>query len=83
MEVLLCECVNDLCHSLFHLLNCLIMRVPELMEISKSHREQGLDYRGLRNCLDTNLAQIVCGKDIVVDWCIVLVKMPLTRFEEY
>ena len=24
MEVLLCERVNDLCHSLFHLLNCLI-----------------------------------------------------------
>ena len=31
MEVLLCERVNDLRHSLFHLL--------------KSHREQGLDYR--------------------------------------
>ena len=31
MEVLLCERVNDLRHSLFHLLNC--------------HREQGLDYR--------------------------------------
>ena len=24
MEVFLCECVNDLRHSLFHLLNCLI-----------------------------------------------------------
>ena len=30
----------------------------------------------LRNCLD------VCDKDSVVDWCIVLVEMPLTRFEE-
>ena len=29
-----------------------------------------------------NLAQIVCDKDGIVDWCIVLVEMPLTRFEE-
>ena len=36
----------------------------------------------LRNCLDTHLAQIVCDKDGVMDWCIVLVEMPLTRFEE-
>ena len=42
MEVLLCEHVNDLHHSLFHLLNCLIMTASELRE---SHREQGLDYR--------------------------------------
>ena len=45
MEVLLCERVNDLRHSLFHLLNCLIMTASELTGISKSHREQGLDYR--------------------------------------
>ena len=36
MEVLLCERVNDLRHSLFNLLSCLI---------SRRHREQGLDYR--------------------------------------
>ena len=36
----------------------------------------------LKNCLDTHLAQIVCDKDEVVDWCIVPVKMPPTRFEE-
>ena len=36
MKVLLCESVSELRHSLFHLLNCLI---------TKSHREQGLDYR--------------------------------------
>ena len=42
MEVLSCEYVNDLHHSLFHLLNCLITTPSEL---SKSHREQGLDYR--------------------------------------
>ena len=34
------------------------------------------------NCLDTDLGQIVCDKDGVVDWYIVLVEMPLTRFEE-
>ena len=36
----MCERVNDLPHSLFHLLNCLITTASEL-----SHREQGLDYR--------------------------------------
>ena len=44
IEVLLCERVNDLRHSLFHFLNCLIKTASEL-GISKSHREQGLDYR--------------------------------------
>ena len=41
MEVLLCERVNDLRHSLFHLL----MSHNSLwaLEITKSHREQGLD----------------------------------------
>ena len=32
MEVLLCEHVNDLHHSLFHLLNCLITTDSELRE---------------------------------------------------
>ena len=32
MEVLLCECVNVLHHSLFHLLNCLITTASELRE---------------------------------------------------
>ena len=32
MEVLLCECVNDLYHSPFHLLNCLITTACELRE---------------------------------------------------
>ena len=36
----------------------------------------------VRNCFDAQLGQIVCDKDGVVDWCIVLVEMPLTRFEE-
>ena len=45
MEVLLCERVNDLRHSLFHLLNCLIMTVfLWTLGITKSHMEQGLDY---------------------------------------
>ena len=36
----------------------------------------------VRNCLDAHPGQIVCDKDGVVDWCIVLVEMSLTRFEE-
>ena len=36
----------------------------------------------VRNCLDSHLGQIVYDKDGVVDWCIVLVEMPLTRFKE-
>ena len=34
------------------------------------------------NCLHALLGQIVCDKDGVVDWCIVLVEMPLTRLEK-
>ena len=34
------------------------------------------------NCVHAHLGQIVCDKDGVVDWCIVLLEMPLTRFEE-
>ena len=44
MEVLLCERVNHLRHSLFHLLNWLITTASELKGISKSHREQRLDH---------------------------------------
>ncbi len=36
----------------------------------------------VRNCVDVHLGQIVCDKDGVVDWCMVLVEMMLTRFEE-
>ena len=36
----------------------------------------------MRNYLDVHFAQTVCDKDGVVDWCIVLVEIPLTRFEE-
>ena len=32
MEVLLCEFVNDLSHSLFHILNCLKTTASELKE---------------------------------------------------
>ena len=45
MEVLLCQPVNDLRQSLFHL-NCLITTACLWAQgITKSHREQGLDYR--------------------------------------
>ena len=36
----------------------------------------------MRNCLDVRLGQIICDKDGVVDWCIVLVEMLLTRFKQ-
>ena len=36
----------------------------------------------LSNYLDAHLDQKVCDKDGVVDWCIVLMEMPVTRFEE-
>ena len=50
--------------------------------ITKSHREQGLEYREAKELLDAHLGQIVCDKDGVVDWCIVQLEMPLTRFQE-
>ena len=83
MEVLLCESVNDLRHSLFHLLNCLIMTASELREQPKVTVSKVWTIGRVRNCLDAHLGQIVCDKDGVVDWCIVLVEMSLTRFEEY
>ena len=76
MEVLLCEHVNDLRHSLFHLLNCLMTTASELGNKQKSQAATS------GNCLDAHLGQIVCDQDGVVDWCIALVEMPLTRFEE-
>ena len=82
MEVLLCECVNDLHHSLFHLLNCLIMTASELREKPKVTGSKVWTIGRVGNCLDVHLGQIVCDKDGVGDWYIVLVEMPLTRFEE-
>ena len=83
MEVLLCERVNDLHHSLFHLLNCLITTASELREWPKVTGSKVWAIGTVRNCLDANLGQIVGDKDGAIDWCIVLVKMPLARFEEY
>ena len=82
IEVFLYECVNDLRQSLFHLLNCLITTASELGEWLKVTGSKVWTIGTLVNCLDAHLAQIVCYKDGVVDWCIVLVEMPLTRFEE-
>ena len=82
MEVLLCECVNDLCHSLFHLLNCLITTVSKVWEEAKVTGSKVCKKGRLRSCLDAHLDQIVYDKDGTADWCIVLVEMPLTRFEE-
>ena len=82
MEVFLCEHVNDLRHRLFHLLNCLITTASEPWEKSKVTGSKVWTIWTVRKCLDAHLGQIVCDKDGVVDWCIVLVEMPLTRFEE-
>ena len=83
MEVLLCERVNGLRHSHFHLLNCLITTASELREKQKSLGSKVWTIGMLSNCFDTHLDQISCDKDEVVDWCIVQVEMPLTRFEEF
>ena len=78
MEVLLCERVNDLRYSL----NCVITTAFELWEKPKVTGSKVWTIGRLRNCLDAHLGKIVCDKDGVVDWCTVLVEMPLTRFEE-
>ena len=69
MEVLLCEHVNDLRHSLFHLLNCLITTDSELREKAKVTGSKFSTIGRVRNCLDAYLDPIVCDKDGVVDWC--------------
>ena len=82
MEVLLCERVNDLCRSLFHLLDCLITTASELRELANVTGSTLGTIGRVTKCLDAHLGQTLCDKDRVVDWCIVLVEMPLTRFEE-
>ena len=82
MEALLCERVNDLRHSLFHLLNCLRTTASELRKQPKVTGSKVWTIGRVRNYLDAHLDQIVCDKDGVVDWCIVLLEMPRTRFEE-
>ena len=80
MEVLLCERVNELRHSLFHLLNCLITTATKLRRLLKVTGSNVWTIGTVGNCLDAHLGQIVCDKDGVVDWCIVLQEMPLTWF---
>ena len=86
MEVLLCEHVNGLRHSLFHILNCLLTTASKFfLELRESQKVTGSKVwtiGRMRNCLDAHLDQIVRDKDGVVDWCIVLGEMPQTRFEE-
>ena len=59
------------------------MTASELREYAKVTGSKVWTVGRVRNCLDTHLGQIVYDKDGVVDWCIVLVEMPLPRFEEY
>ena len=87
MEPLLCERVNDFRHIFFHLLTCLITTTSkfflELREQLKVTGSKIWTIGRLRNCLDAHLGQIVFDKDGVVEWCIVPVEMPLTRFCSY
>ena len=80
MEVNLCERVDDLRHSPFHLLNYLITIPSE--GIIKSQGGKAWTIGRVRNYLDVHLGQIVYDKDGVVDWYIILVEMPQTGFEE-
>ena len=82
MEVLLCERVHHLRHSLFHHLNCLITTTSELKEEPKVTGNKVWTIGRLRNYIDAHLDQIVYDKDEVVDWCVLLLEMPLTRFKE-
>ena len=80
MEVLLCERVNNLRQRLFHLLNCLKTTASELRELPTVTGSNVWTIGRVKNCLDVH--QIVCEKDRDVDLCIVLLEIPLTRFEE-
>ena len=55
MEILLCERVNDLRHSLFHLLNCLIMTASEPWGKPKVTGSKLWTIWRVRNCLDAHL----------------------------
>ena len=68
MEVLLCECLNDLRHSLCHVLNSLIATSSELREQSNVTGSKVWTIGRLMNCLQAHLGQIVSDKDGVVDW---------------
>ena len=78
----LCMRVNDLRHSIFHLLNCIITTASELREEPKVTGTNIWTIGTVRNCLDAYLGQKVSDMEGVVDWCIVPVEMPLTRFDE-
>ncbi len=62
MEVLLCVHVNDLRHSLVHILNSLITTASEVKELPKVTWSKVWTIGRPRNCLDTHLGQIVFEK---------------------
>ena len=65
-----------------HLLNWLITAASELRKYPKVTERKVWTLGTVRSCLDAHLGQIVSDKDGVVDWWIVQVEMPLTRFEQ-
>ena len=67
IEVFLCERVNDLRHSPFHLINCLITIASELREEAKVTGTKVWTIGRVRIYRDAHLGQTVCDKDGVVD----------------
>ena len=57
-------------------------KFPEFFRIDTFIDSKVWTIGRVKNCLDAHLGLIVCDKDGVVDWCIALVEMPQTRFEE-
>ena len=58
------------------------MKASEFRELPKVTGSKVWTIARVRSCLDAHLGQIICDKDGVVDGCIDLVEMPLTRFKE-
>ena len=59
------------------------MIASELREFAKVSGSKVSTIGRVKNCVDAHLGKIVCVKDGAVDWRIVLLEIPLTRFEKY
>ena len=76
------SCVSESMTFLTYFFNSSSVSQRQPLSLGKTQKSQVWTVGRVRNCLDTHLGQIVCDKDGVVNWCIVLVEMSLTRFEE-
>ena len=81
------EGVQGLCHSLLHLLHILKTAAPELLFQSSEHQKvtRGHIWTAgrVRDGFGPHLCQVVCHHDGLVGGCVILVEVPLARFEEY